>query len=357
VAIAVEQRAREKFATPIGPWTPIDRERLPKLEGVGVPNKFTAVDPVRCDATFASQGGQTAERVVIQFDLKAVRLTTLDELGMRTKMQEQLKEVIGQPRGFILLSAIPGGGLRSTTKAMLLSMDRFVREFTAVEDEANRYEEVENVPVNTYKSAEKESPATVLQKVFRTEPNVLVVRDLVDAATVSTLCREISVEPRLVIGTVRAKDCAEALLRVLALGVPPKEFAAQVSGVLCQRLVRKLCDKCKEAYAPPPEVLKQLGIPQGKVRGLFRPPPRKADDDKRDICRACGGVGYNGQTAIFELLVVDDSVRKVLATTPKLDLVRQAARKAGMKALQEEAVLLVARGVTSVDEIKRVLKQ
>ena len=127
--------------------------------------------------------------------------------------------------------------------------------------------------------------------------------------------------------------------------------------MLSQRLVRKLCDKCKEAYQPPPEVLKQLGLPPGKVRAFYRPPQAKpTDEDRKDACRECGGIGYRGQTAIFELLIVDDLMRKTLAVTPKLDSLRAAARKSGMKTLQEEGIFMVVRGATSMQELMRVLK-
>ncbi len=139
------------------------------------------------------------------------------------------------------------------------------------------------------------------------------------------------------------------------LKAPPAEVAGGVTAVLCQRLVRKLCDRCKEAYAPPSQVLRQLGIPEGRVRAFYRPYQPKPED-KTEVCRECGGLGYKGQTAIFELLVLDPDVGRVLATTPKLDLLRQAARQAGMKSLQEEGVLLVARGVTSLPELMRVMK-
>ena len=167
----------------------------------------------------------------------------------------------------------------------------------------------------------------------------------------SILCEEIPDE-RLILSTVRAKDSAEALLRVLALGAPPAQFAQGVAGVLSQRLIRKLCEACKEAYAPTPQVLGQLGIPAGRVQAFFRPPQQP-----EKVCRECNGVGYKERTAIFELLKVGDTVRKVLATGPKLDVLRQAARKDGMRTFQEEGVLLVAKGVTSLPELMRVLKQ
>jgi type II secretory ATPase GspE/PulE/Tfp pilus assembly ATPase PilB-like protein len=357
VAKAVEEQARKRFATPIGGWTPIDKEKLPTLPGIDALHPITSLESVKTPATLTCQGTQTGERVIIEFEVKGVHLTTLDELGMRAKMQEQLKEVLNREKGMAVLSALPAAGLRTTTKVVLLCLDRFVREFAAVEDEGNRYDEVENIPVTTYNRAGGQSPADILVRIFRTQPNVIVIRDLVDAKTLKMVCEEVDNEGRFAISTMRAKDAVEALLRVYAIEkAPVPEFRDQVSVVLSQRLVRKLCDKCKEPYAPSADVLKQLGLPPDKVKAFYRPPTAKADEDKRDICRECGGVGYLGQTAIFELLIVDDLMRKTLATSPKLDVLRAAARKSGMKSLQEEGILMVVRGATSLPELMRVLK-
>jgi len=303
-------------------------------------------------ATLVSQGTKTGERTVMQFEGKKTRFESLDQLGMRPKMQEQFREVLSGDKGFVLLSAMPGAGLRSMTHVVLRSMDRLVRDFTSVEEERHGYEEVENVKIFTYKAAEGQTPDSILRKVFHEEPEVVIVRDLVNGETAGMLCREIASVGRLVVSTIRAKDGAEALLRVLALKPPPAEFAEQVTAVLNQRLIRRLCEHCKEAYMPTPQVLQQLGIPPGRVEVLYRPPQQA-----EDVCDACGGIGYVGRTAIFELLIVDGGVRKALASTPKLDRIRQAARKAGMRTLQEEGVVLVAKGLTSLPELMRVLKQ
>ncbi|MDY0170653.1 MAG: ATPase, T2SS/T4P/T4SS family [Thermoguttaceae bacterium] len=307
---------------------------------------------IRYEGTFASQGTKTGERVVLQFEDPKVRFTTLDDLGMRAKMQEQLKELMNGERGFVVLSAMPGGGLRSTVNVLLHALDRFTREFVAVEEATKRYEEVENIPVTVYNAAEGQSTTDVLVKLFRMDPHVIVFRDLPDGETVDVLCGEILEENRIAVSTMRAKDAAEALVRVLALGAKPVEFAKVASAAMGQRLIRKLCDACKEAYTPTPEVLKQLGLPEGRVQAFHRPPQQP-----EEVCKECGGIGYVGRTALFELLVVGDSVRKALAARAKPDLLRQAARKDGMRSLQEEGLLLVAKGVTSLPELMRVLKQ
>jgi type II secretory ATPase GspE/PulE/Tfp pilus assembly ATPase PilB-like protein len=158
--------------------------------------------------------------------------------------------------------------------------------------------------------------------------------------------------PRLILSTIRAKDCIDAIYRVLALGVPAADTAPALSAVLCQRLIRKLCESCKEAYAPTPQVLAQLGIPPGRVQALYRPPQQRSD-----VCPECGGVGYLGRTAIFELLVINDALRQTLAANPKPDVFRQAAQKAGVRTVQDEGIVLVAKGSTSLQELMRVLKQ
>jgi type II secretory ATPase GspE/PulE/Tfp pilus assembly ATPase PilB-like protein len=306
-------------------------------------------------ATMISQGTSTGERAVIQFEEGKIPRRSLDDLGLRTKLQEQLLETLGAKQGFVLLSAPPGGGLRSTTDAVLHACDRFTREFAAIEEEGNRYQEVENIQLTTYNAAAGQTPADVLPRFFRTEPNVAVLRDLVDAQMVEFVLDQVS-DDRLIISTIRAKDCVEALMRVLALGVSPSDFAKCVTGVTCQRLIRRLCDDCKEAYAPAPQVLQQLGIPEGRVQALYRPFQPNPQEPK-EPCKTCGGIGYFGRTAIFEVLIVGDAVRNTLSAGPKLESLRQAARKDGMKSLQEEGVLLVAKGVTSLPELMRVLKQ
>jgi len=351
IKMAADERTRNHFASAIGPWTPVELSYLPRLRGTEKVDPNRALDKMICGATLTSQGTQTGERVIVQLEIKKTRFVTLDEIGMRPKMQEQLREIMGREGGIVLFSAIPAGGLRSTMNVVLRSADRFVREFAAVEDEAHRYEPVENIPVTTYKSPEGQTPATVLPNLFHSEPQVAVVRDLVNAETVEMLVAEVS-KPRLILSTIRAKDCIEAIYRVLAMGIPASDFAPVLNGVLCQRLVRKLCDTCKEAYTPTPQVLAQLGIPAGRVQALHRPPQKR-----EEVCPECGGVGYLGRTAIYEILILDDAMRQTLAANPKPDVFRQIAQKAGMRTVQDEGIVLVAKGVTSLQELMRVLKQ
>lgn len=352
VAQAAEVKAREKFAQRIGPWTPLQKSEVSKVKFVDNLNPDLCLDTIKANATMLSQGVPTGERVVVQIEIVKPRFGSLDELGMRPKMQEQLKQLIGSEKGMFLFSSMPTGGLRTTTAVTLSSLDRLIREFVAVEDEGNRYDSIENVPATTYKASGGETPATVLPILFHKEPQVIVIRDLVNAETVKLLCQDIP-RGRFVLSTIRAKDAAEAIYRVAAMGIPLGQLAPHMLGVLSQRLVRRLCEHCREAYVPSPDVLAQLGIPAGRVQTFYRPPQQAAD---ADVCPNCGGTGYFGRTAVFELLVLNDALRQVLTSGAKLDAFRQAARKAGMRNLQEEGLLLVAKGVTALPELARVLK-
>ncbi len=304
-----------------------------------------------------SQGVQTGERVVIQMADVVDRMFTFEELGMRPKVEEQLREIMGRPQGFVLFSALPAGGLTTTIDTAVRSLDRFMRDVVAIEDVAHREHDIQNVHLTTFDAAQGETALTALAKAVRSYPNVLVVRDLPDGDTVDFLCDQVGSE-RLVISGIRAKEGAEALLRVLMLKVPAAAFAPAAAAVVNERMIRKLCEKCKEPFAPPPDLLKKLGVPAGKVQALYRqrqPPP--PGQNPPPVCEDCLGIGYLGRTAVFELLIVDDGVRKALQTTPKVEAVRNAARKAGMRTLQEEGILMVIKGTTSLEELTRVLKQ
>jgi type II secretory ATPase GspE/PulE/Tfp pilus assembly ATPase PilB-like protein len=327
-------------------------ERRAKQEGA-----FDAeFNKTKRSCKLTSQGTQTGERVLLQLADAKVPKFTFEELGMRPKVEEQLRALHDLPKGIVLYSAPAGGGLSTLMDTGIRSLDRFLRDVVVVEDAVRREHEIENAPVTTFNSAAGETPMTVLPKMARAYPNIYVVRDLPDADTIGFLCEQAK-EDRLSIGGLRAKECAEALLRVLVMKVPAAAFAPAVVGVVNQRLIRKLCEKCKEAYTPTPEVLKQLGLPADRVSELFRPPQPQPDQKKPPPpCEACQGLGYFGRTGIFELLVVNDAVRDALVKTPKLEIVRATARKAGMRLLQEEGIALVAKGVTSLAELMRALK-
>jgi type II secretory ATPase GspE/PulE/Tfp pilus assembly ATPase PilB-like protein len=301
-----------------------------------------------------SEGVKAGERVVVDFlPNRRDNFRAYAELGMRERLAGQWSELMARDQGLLVIAGLPEGGVTTLTTVSLMETDRLLRDFASVEDERHREREVENIEVTTYDSAKGETPATILPKLIRKYPNVYVVRDMSDPETARLLLDEVS-DNHLVLTNIQAREAPEALLRMLQKKVPQREFAANVTAVLCARLIRKLCESCRVAEPARPELLKKLGIPAGKVSNLYRAPkPEEVDKP----CKNCGGIGFLGRTGLFELLVVDDAIRDLLRTQPKLDLLDKAAKAAGMHSFQEEGLVLVAKGVTSLAELQRVVKQ
>ena len=227
-----------------------------------------------------------------------------------------------------------------------------------MEDEDNREPEVENVDVTTYNLKEGETPDKILPKIIRKQPDAYVVRDLTNVETLKILCGLVTDDQKMVVSSIGSKEAVEALIRVLMMKIPAKDFAPAVIGVLNQRLIRKLCEACKEPFEPQPKLLQALGIPAGKVPVLYREKQYPAPDsgEEVEICQECGGIGYKGRMALFELLKVNDQLREALIKQPKLEVLQKVAKASGHHSLKDEGVLLVVQGVTSVTELQRILK-
>lgn len=309
---------------------------------------FKATDrKVRCALT-RSVSEKGVVRWMINFDLD-LNFETLEDLGMREKTAAQLIQQLEQPQGMVLFSALPAGGLTTMINTGLKQLDRFLRDYVCIEDENKPEPEIVNIDCKTYDSDAHETPATILPKVARSNPDAIVCRDFVDQESAKMLC-DMATSYKMVIGSIVAKDSAEALLRILVMKVPIGSFSAAITAVVHCRLARKLCESCRVAYEPSAELLKKLGIPAGKVQELYRPPAAGTS------CKKCDSIGYIGRTGIFELLVVDDPIRDILNSgKPQLDALRKAARASGLHTEMEHGILLVARGITSVEEIQRVL--
>lgn len=318
--------------------------------------QFTAIEDATKRKIFCkltSQGTKTGERALIQFDDPAVRKRRLPDYALRPKVQEDLEKLLNAKKGLFIISAPPGSGLSSLSTACLAAIDRYTRSVIAVEDKNSPDVEVENVQIVAYDSLDRENPMTKLPGVIRQFPDVVVVPDMVNTDTATFLCEEALSDDRLIVTMSRGKDAADGLLQpAIVTKAPLKKYAAAVSGSIAQRLVRKLCEKCKEPYPPQPQILQKLGIPPDKVSAFYRPPTQRSD-----TCKACAGLGYVGQAAMVELLVVDDLVRQTILKDPKVESIRAAARKGGMKTFEDEGLMLVVKGITSVAELSRVLKE
>jgi len=313
-----------------------------------------------CELT--TVGTQTGESALLRVYPHTPFFKSLDELGMREQMKTQYLELLAAKQGFVLISAPPSQGLSTTWYMSLFSTDRYLRDFISLEDKANPSFPVENIAPEKYDAAAGQLPDAMLPNLILKQPEVFILPDLhaTNGETVRLLCGEINDDERLAIGGMRAKEAVEALLRVLLLKAPAADFSQAVTGVLNQRLMRRLCAKCKLAYQPQPQLLQQLGIPPQRAQMLYRewtPPQPGEDRQDTEPCQTCGGNGYFGRIAIFELLIVNDQIRQALSGQPNLEVLRQIARQSGHRGLREEGLMHVLSGETTLNELQRVLQQ
>ncbi|MDO4630137.1 MAG: ATPase, T2SS/T4P/T4SS family [Planctomycetia bacterium] len=303
-----------------------------------------------------TQGVQSGERAILMFEQGKSPFKSMEELGMTAEMAAKLKQETGGNKGVFVFAAPASNGLRTTVKMALLKTDRYTREFYEVEDGIHEYDEVENVTKVPIHTKDMEEWRGELRNLFLKDPNVVVVRDIPSKDVLDDILEEVENEDRFIITTSRSKDAAEALLRIMATKCDPQKWAKHVHGVLCQRLIRKLCEHCKEAYVPPVETLKQIGAKE-KIKLYRQPAPvqPKPGEPAPEPCPECRGLGYSGRTAMFELIVVGEETRKALLTTPKLEAVRLALKKDGNQFMMVEGMRLVREGITSLQELKRAL--
>ena len=319
---------------------------------------------VKHNTTLTSQGTPTGERVLLSFTAILKNPPTLADLGMREQQRNKLKEALAVKNNLVVMCSMPGDGLSASWVGMMKESDRLTRDFISFEDINKREVEVENVEIHKFNGAAGESPMKELYNTSLKQPEVYCIPELTDADSLEFLLDQITNEERKALIGFRAKEGVEAIIRLLSLKPDPEKLLKCLGMIVNQRLIRKLCEGCKESFPPPPDLLQKLGIPAGRVQVLYRekqPPPPDAEPPKGkkkepEICPKCRGIGYYGRTAIYELILVDDRLREAALKQPKVEVLRQVARQAGNFNLQDEAILLLAQGVTAIPELQRVLK-
>jgi type II secretory ATPase GspE/PulE/Tfp pilus assembly ATPase PilB-like protein len=337
-------------------------ERKARQDGKFATN-FRDIDWV---ISFMSTGVPSGERVLFTIERKKPVLKTLTDLGMRDATQEAFKGIMNGHQGMVIISAPATHGLPTTWRIALDNADKFVRDWVLIENKKNQEPEIINVTEYFYEEG-GDSAEQVFDKVRLKQPDVYVLPSLISPQIVEAVLGQIHKEQKHLVTRIVASDAVDALLQVLKAN--PKHAKALLGiaqGVLNQRLIRRLCESCKQAYQPTPQLLQKLGLPQGRVPKLYKPtippPPDQRVDAKGnpieiEICKKCNGRGYFGRMALFELLVIDDQVRKAVAQMiDKPDDLRKFLKQSGHSSFFEEGVLAGALGQTSLEEVQRILQ-
>jgi type IV pilus assembly protein PilB len=283
------------------------------------------------------------EKVVIRILVKANAAVEIGKLGMRPADAQRFEQLVARPHGIILFTGPTGSGKTTSLYAVLNRLNRGEVNVVTVEDPVEyQLPGINQVQVNPKAGL---TFANGLRSFLRQDPDVIMVGEIRDEET-ARIATHAALTGHLVLSTLHTNDAPGAIARLLDMGLESFLVASSLIGVVAQRLVRVLCDRCREPYTPSEDLLVRLGL-----TGMFDPPtfyrPRG--------CPFCGGKGYRGRIGLFEIMLTDRKLRDLIARNAPSSRLRQEAIAAGMRTLQEDGLAKIVNGVTSLEELRRVV--
>jgi type IV pilus assembly protein PilB len=284
------------------------------------------------------------ESVVMRLLDKSKKPPTLEEVGLGTVMQERLRELIQQPTGALLVTGPTGSGKSTTLFAAMTEINRPEINVITVEDPVEyRLPGLNQVQINPRAGL---TFATALRSILRSDPDVVMVGEIRDVET-AKISIEAALTGHFVLSTLHTNDAPAALTRLNEMGVEPFLTGAAVTGVLAQRLARRLCEHCKELYTPNKDELFAAKIPEELRHG-------KTELFRRNGCVRCRQTGYRGRIGIFQLLTMNGDMSALAARGASHEELERAAMEAGMTTLWADGIEKVVAGMTSIEELARV---
>jgi len=311
-------------------------------------------------ATVPTTGG--LEDVVMRV-LAAARPVPLDKLGLETGVRNSIKRLISKPHGLFIVCGPTGSGKTTTLHSLLAFLNTAERKIWTAEDPIEITQPgLRQVQVN---SKIGWTFAAAMRSFMRADPDVIMVGEMRDAET-AKIGIEASLTGHLVMSTLHTNSAAESMVRLLDLGMDPFNFADALLGVLAQRLARRLCPDCKSEYTPTAAEIEELAMQycsetpldarkqmnawsarHGGARGkitLFR----------AHGCEHCNRTGYRGRVGLYELLVADSTIKRLLQTAGHVADVKSAAIAAGMLTLRQDGIEKVLQGITDLQQVSAV---
>ena len=285
------------------------------------------------------------EKIVLRILDNTLGIQRLTDLGFEEHALEVYKQVIARPNGTVLLTGPTGSGKTSTLYATLNEINSPTRNVVTVEDPV----EVQ-IPGLTQMQINRRTGltfATALRSILRADPDVIMIGEMRDHET-AKIAIESALTGHMVFATLHTNDAASAMTRLVEMGVEPLLVATAVECVVAQRLARRLCAKCAETYTPTRDFFAANGIPL--EAGTKLPPLRRPVG-----CNTCAGTGYRGRVAIIEILRVSTDIRALTGEGHRPEDIRRRAREEGMRTLHEDGVQKALAGLTSIEEVLRVV--
>ena len=284
------------------------------------------------------------EAVVMRLLDKSKKPPTLEQVGLGPAMTERLGGLIHRPVGALLVTGPTGSGKSTTLFAAMTEINRPEINVITVEDPVEyRLAGLNQVQINQRAGL---TFATALRSILRSDPDVVMVGEIRDVET-AKISIEAALTGHFVLSTLHTNDAPSALTRLNEMGVEPFLTGAAVTGVLAQRLARRLCEHCKELYVPSKEELFTARIPDELRHG-------KTELYRRNGCVRCRQTGYSGRIGVFQLLAMDEELSALAARGASHEELERAAMDSGMSTLWADGIEKVLAGLTSLEELARV---
>ncbi|MCP4591583.1 MAG: Flp pilus assembly complex ATPase component [bacterium] len=329
-----------------------EERRRPQTGFVQVALLAAGADMSRVEVV--TSGTTAGERLRLKAQSPA-QLKQIDELGIAEPRVDSVRALVKAPTGLVLFSGPRQSGVTTTQYAVLREHDAFMQNLHTLEKAPLL--ELDNVTQHKYRNDPDISYARQVQTVLRREPDVMLIGECQDRETAQLACESAAEEKKIYLA-IEAGSCIDALARYLAFVEDPPKVAEGLLGIINQRLIRTLCTTCRQSYRPEEKLLRKANLPVDKIDTFYRQPTEPVLDrrGKEAICQTCQGSGYVGRTGVFEVLVVDKEIRALITQGAPLKAVKAQARKKRMHYLQEEGLLKVMDGDTSLNEVLRGLR-
>jgi type II secretory ATPase GspE/PulE/Tfp pilus assembly ATPase PilB-like protein len=274
-------------------------------------------------------------------DKSNTQIYDLEKLGFSPRMHEQFEQLISRPHGIVLVTGPTGSGKTTTLYAALTQINQPDKKIVTVEDPVEyQISGINQIHVNPKIGL---TFAAGLRSIVRQDPDVIMVGEMRDLETAEIGIRA-ALTGHVVFSTLHTNDAPSAIARLVDMGAEDYLLASSILGVLAQRLIRVICPHCKEEQPMEKSVLEEIGFPLDAKTKLYQ----------GRGCKECGQTGFQGRLAIFELMLMDEEIRRLtIANADALELAK-AAVKGGMLTLRDDGFEKVKEGITTISEVLRV---
>ena len=264
----------------------------------------------------------------------------LEKLGLRREDRELVRQLIRKPNGIIIVTGPTGSGKTTTLYSAMNELNTIETKLITTEDPVEY--DIDGLIQVQMKPDIGLTFARCLRSILRQDPDIILVGEIRDLET-AEIAAQASLTGHVVFTTLHTNDAPSSIARLLDLGVEPFLVTATIEGIVAQRLVRKICEKCKTPFEPTEGQLSELSLTPDDIKG------KKFYYGRG--CNKCNNTGYRGRTGVFEIMTFNDEIRDLIMNQASTNVLRAAGQKAGMRLLRDNGLATLYDGITTIDEI------